>query len=135
MASITGYITLTLKEGTSVDAFVQELKEDYEYELHDITIEDNTINFYYDSKYSETAEEIMDKDEVVDFEGSFEDNGYDSGECGTFSLKKKDGKILDAESPVYLSELSNDDLVSELEKRGFKVTLKELTKPKDIERE
>ena len=45
MASITGYITLTLKERTSVDTFVQELKEDYEYELHDITIENTSMNF------------------------------------------------------------------------------------------
>lgn len=135
MASITGSITLTLKEGTNVDSFVQKLKEDYKYEVHDITTENNTVHFYYDSKYSDAAEEIMKKKKVVDFEGDFEDNGYDSGECGTFLMIKKDGKSFGIEYPRFLSQVSNETLVSELEKRGFKVTLKEKAKPKDIERE
>ena len=138
--AITGTLKLTLKEDVDIKAFEQMLLDKYADEYSsalgewDIDNKKRTMEIVYQDKFVDVAREIIERDEVADAFGEFVDDGYEGGDAGEFGYIKENGKAVDIR-PEYIQNLSNKDLVSELEKRGFKVTLKEKTKPKDIGRE
>lgn len=100
---ITGTLNLTLAKGTDIDKFVNNIKK--EFVLNEIGTHDQTVSIEYESRYTDDASALINRDEVIDAFGDFVDDGRDSGECGNFALIKKNGKA-EYEQPVYLSQLN-----------------------------
>lgn len=126
---ITGTIELNLKEGTNIEQLLEEIAEDLcieeneMKEMFGINETDGTkVLITYESKYPDTASEILERDAVESGFADLEDDGEKSCCPGSFAYLKKYGGQVETEDPVYLSQVSSEKLMAELQNRGYKIS-------------
>lgn len=98
---------------SSEETFREALKA----EQLDILDDEEYITVDYQEPSLDPAKKLMLRPEVIKAEGELIDDGeMDLNEAGKFRIFKEDGKVK-TETPIFLSELSFAELVTELKRR------------------
>lgn len=109
---IEGTVYLTLDCKVKAQDFVDSIKGEYNVN----TLEGMMLTVNYHDEWTTEITDLLKRNEVFKAEGELYDDGNDSGEAGSFLVKKENGKVV-FENPVFISKLSFKELIDEIKRR------------------
>lgn len=84
------------------------------------------IEAFYEDKYTDAIEEVFKETIVEKASAYLYDDGEKNDEPGDFKISKENGKVKE-ESPVFLSDISVEQLIAALNQKGIQVSSDEKT--------